>query len=89
MIVSYMLGTFFVFQGLRNPIDKPLVYSSESVTFFLTILFGWIPVGVALYLAYINTNVFFVVTLVIVRFVVLPTILNDRIKKFRDKVFFG
>ena len=85
IVISYVLGTFFAFQGLRNPVNRPLVYSSELVTLFLTILFGWVPVGVALYLAYINTNLFFVVTLIIVRFVILPTALNNRMKKFIDK----
>ncbi|OHA27288.1 MAG: hypothetical protein A3C06_00505 [Candidatus Taylorbacteria bacterium RIFCSPHIGHO2_02_FULL_46_13] len=85
IIVSYILGTFFAFQGLRDPIDKPLVYSSEFVTISLTILFGWLPVGVALYLAWINSNLLFVVALIVVRFVILPTMLNKSMKKFMDK----
>src|SRR3989338_4515317 len=85
IIVSYILGTFFAFQGLRDPIDKPLVYSSEFVTISLTILFGWLPVGVALYLAWINSNLLFVVALIVVRFVIFPTMLNKSMKKFMDK----
>lgn len=84
-IISYVLGTYFAFQELRNPIEKSLAYRSESTIFFLTILFGWMPIAVALYLSYVNTNSFFLAILVVVRFIILPTILNDRIKKFMDE----
>jgi len=85
IIISYFLGTFFAFQGLRDPIDKPLIYNKESITLTLTILFGWVPVGIALYLAYINVNLLFAIILVVVRFIILPTILNNKMKKFMDK----
>jgi ABC-type bacteriocin/lantibiotic exporter with double-glycine peptidase domain len=73
-----------VFQGLRDPMDRPVIYN-ESNTLFLTIVFGWIPVVIALYLAYININVFFIIILIVARFFILPTIFNNKLKKFMDK----
>lgn len=85
IIVSYFLGTYFAFQGLRDPMDKPLVYNNGSLVLVLNILFGLAPVLVALYLAYVNVSLFFVTILIVVRFMILPTILNIKIKEFMDK----
>jgi len=85
IVVSYFLGSYFAFQGLRDSIDKPLLYNNESITVILTILFGWAPVGIALYLAYRDVGLFFVVVLIVVRFIIMPTILNNKIKKFMDR----
>ena len=85
IVASYFLGSFFAFQGLRDSIDKPLIYNNESITITLTILFGWIPVGLALYLAYIDVNLLFAVILIVFRFIIISTILNEKLKKFMDE----
>lgn len=83
--VSYFLGTFLVFQWHRDPIDKPLIYNNKLITRTLMILFGWVPIVVAVYLAYVNVSLFFVMILIVVRFIILPAILNNKIKEFMDK----
>lgn len=85
MFVSYFLGVYFSIQGLRNYLDRPLLYRNESVILLLTIIFGWIPTFVAVYLSYKNISIWFALILIVVRFIILPTFLNDNIKKIMDK----
>ena len=85
IILSYLSGTYFSYQGLRSVIDRPLVYSNELVVLTLTVLFGWIPTFFALYLAYENSGLFFAIILVVIRFIFMPTTLNDKIKSHMDK----
>ena len=84
IVLSYLSGAYFAYQGLRNVIDRPLAYSNELVVLILTILFGWAPTLLALYLAYKNSGLFFAIILVVVRFIFMPTALNDRIKIYMD-----
>ncbi len=84
-LVSYLLGVYFAHQGLRSVIDRPLAYRNENVTLALTVIFGWVPLFVALYLGYKGSGWLFALGLLVVRFVLLPTLLNDPIKKFMDK----
>lgn len=85
IVTSYLLGSFFAFQVLRSPIDRPLIYSNNSLILILTILFGWIPFGISLYLAYRNASLFFVIILILARFFILPTMFNEKFKKFMDQ----
>lgn len=85
VIVSYFLGVYFASQGLKSITDRPLAYSSETIVFILTILFGWIPTFIALYLSYINVGLLFTGILLLVRFVLMPTVLNNKVKSFMEK----
>ena len=85
MVASYFLGAYFAYQGLKSRIDRPLAYSSEIIVFALTILFGWVPTFIALYLAYMDGGLLFVGMLLLVRFVFMPTLFNDRIKSFMER----
>lgn len=85
VLVSYILGVYFAFQGLRSASDKPLAYSSHKVTFVLTLVFGWLPSIVAFYLAYKNVSLIFTVFLALARFILMPTLLNNSFKSFMDK----
>ena|SRR3989344_10675 len=78
--LSYLFGVYFAYQGLRDVIDRPLAYRNETVILLLTILLGWIPILISLYLAYKTSGLIFVIILFLVRFILLPTILNDKIK---------
>ena len=86
IMMSYLFGTYFAYQGLRNEIDRPLAYSSEPLLLFLVFLFGWIPLFVSLYLAYIGPGLFFVGVLLVVRFIVMPTIFNEKIRKYLTSI---
>ncbi len=85
IIISYLLGVYFAHQGLRNEMDRPLAYRNETIIFVLTILFGWVPAFLSLYLAYRNSGLLFLVILLVVRFVFMPTIFNNKIKYFMEK----
>lgn len=85
IIISYFLGVYFSNQGLRDKISRPLVYINETILLTLTILFGWVLTLVALYLAYRDSGLLFTLTLFLVRFVFMPTLLNNRVKGFMEK----
>jgi hypothetical protein len=75
-IVSYILGTYFAYQGLRNPIDKPVVYNNEVVLLSLIMVFGWAPIMVAIYFAF-KISLLSVLMLLLLRFLILPTAFNN------------
>ena len=75
-IISYVCGVYFGHQGLRSPIDRPLAYSNESILLILTLLFGWLPLATAFYLAF-KISLLFLIILILVRFVIAPTLLNN------------
>ena len=83
-IISYFLGSFLGFQRLRDPVERPLIYT-EIVLFILTVFFGWLPVGIAFYLAYININLLFAIILILIRFIIMPSLLNNKLKTFMNK----
>ena len=85
IIVSYLLGVYFANQGIRNKIERPLAYSSETILFILTILFGWVLTFIGLYLVYIDAGIFFAVILLIVRFIFLPIVFNNKVKSFMER----
>lgn len=85
ILLSYLLGVYFAFQGQRSVIDKPLIYSNEFVLIILTVLFGWAPLIGGVYLAFNNVGLFFVLLLIITRFILLPPLFNNKIKSFMDK----
>ena len=86
VILSYFLGVYFAFQGLRNPINRPLIYRNEGLIFILNILFGWVPLIIAVYLALKYIGLIFALVIIVVRFILLTSLLNDKIKSFLDKV---
>lgn len=86
VIVSYIFGSYFAIQGLKNEIDKPLFYSNEKILFTLTFLFGWLPFFASLYIAYIDSGILFATAVFIVRFVILPTTFNGLMKKIDEKI---
>ena len=57
-VISYIFGVYFAHQGLRNIMERPLIYKSEALLLILTIVFGWIPVIVAVYLGFKNERNF-------------------------------
>ncbi len=85
IMLSYIAGIYWGHQGLRNAIDRPLLYSNELALFTLTILFSWVPIFIALYLALRDMGLVFVLILVAVRFIVLPTLFNNFIQDFMNK----
>lgn len=85
IFVSYLLGVYFAQQGLRSEIDRPLAYRSETILLILTILFGWILTFIGLYLAYKIAGLIFAIILLLVRFVLMPTLFNNKIKSFMEK----
>ncbi len=85
MVFSYILGVYLAHQGLREKIDRPLFYTNDNVVFLLTILFGWLPALVSLYLAYVNLGWIFASTLFIIRFLVMTTLFNDKIFNFMNR----
>jgi hypothetical protein len=87
-LVSYLFGVYFANQGLRDEISRPLIYSSDFVIMSLIFLFSWVPMILALYLGFRNTNWITLVVLLLMRFTVLPTFFNNKIKRFMDKKSF-
>ena len=85
-IFSYILGVYTGYQGLRLPVDRPVIYS-ETFLFILTLVLGWFPALVAIYLAF-RISIVFLIILVLARFLVLPTIFNDPITSLIDKYKF-
>lgn len=85
VVFSYLLGVYFAHQGMRNVIDRPLLYSNELILITLTVLFGWIPLVIGIYLALREASLFFAFLLIIIRFLLLPTLFNDKIESFMNK----
>jgi len=70
---------------MRGVIDRPLIYNNELILITLTILFGWAPLAIGVYLAFKDSGLIFVLILIIVRFLLLPTLFNDKIESFMNK----
>jgi len=85
ILVSYILGVYFAHQGMRGVINRPIIYNNEVILFALTLLFGWVPLVIGVYLAFTDSSLVFVLILTIVRFVLLPTLFNDKIESFMNK----
>lgn len=80
VLISYFLGTYLAEQGLRSPVERPVIYKNEPSLIFLAIIFGWSPIVIALYLGFRDEGVIFALVLAFFRFVILPTILNNKIR---------
>lgn len=85
VLLSYLLGVYFSIQGLRSVMERPLIYKNELILFMLTISFGGIPLIIGVYLAFKTSGLLFVLLLIIGRFLLLPTLFNDKIKRFMKK----
>ena len=85
VLLSYLLGVYFASQGMRSAIDKPLIYNNELLLITLTILFGWIPLVSGIYSAFRNSGLIFAAILILIRFLLLPTLFNNKIKNLMDK----
>lgn len=83
--LSYLFGVYFAHQGLRNEIERPLIYSSGILLFVLTILFGIVPFAAALFLGFTNVGLGFSLALLVVRFLILPSLFNDWFGAFLSK----
>ena len=85
VLFSYLFGVYFAYQGTRSIIDRPIICNNELILITLTILFGWFPLIVGIYLAFRYSGLVFVLILAVIRFILLPTLLNHKIKNFMNK----
>lgn len=82
VIISHILGSYFSIQGLRGPVNRPIIYKSEIVIFLLVIIFGWIPLILALYISVTSVGIIYSFFLLILKTLILPSVFN--LKKFMD-----
>ena len=85
--ISYLFGTYLAYQGLRSPIDRPLAYSNESILLALTLLCGWLPLAIAIYFAF-KISLVFLIIIILARFIVAPTLLNNLFISLMNKFGF-
>lgn len=70
--ISYLFGVYFSVQGLRSPVERPLVYRGETLIFVLLFFTSIVPLLFALYNSYLIWGIWGSVLIAITRFAVLP-----------------
>lgn len=84
-LISYICSVFFVTQEQRTPLERPLVYGSGNFLWISILLFGLGPMAIAGYLSFLSFGWVGLLTLVVIRFVILPTLFNKAVKRFMDR----
>jgi len=85
ILVSYLFGVYFAHQETRGVIERPLMYRGELTLLTLTLLLGWVPLVIGIYLAFQKSRLIFSLLLIMIRFILLPTLFNNRIKNFMNE----